>query len=124
MAPKAAFRPFQIAALSSALLLRADHAGAIALGDLGDGMEQGVDLVAGAFDLDDQQRLDVERITGADEILADLDRRLVHELDGDRHDAGGDDACDAGAGGFSGVEAEQHRPCTLRRLSGCARSLR
>ncbi len=42
------------------------------------------------------------------EGLADLDRRLVHEFDGDRDDAGSDDIGDAGAGLFRAFEAEEH----------------
>ena len=48
---------------------------------------QVVDLGLRALDLDDEQRLDVERIAGVGEGLADLDRRPVHVLDRDRDDA-------------------------------------
>ena len=71
------------------------------------------DLGLRALDLDDQQRLDVERIAGMGEGLADLDRRAVHVLDRDRDDAGADDRGDAGAGGLGGGEAHQHRPRAL-----------
>jgi hypothetical protein len=40
------------------------------------------------------------------EGLADVDRRPVHEFDGDGDDAGADDGGDALAGGLAGVEAE------------------
>ena len=116
MAPNAALRPFQIKALSSALRLARTMRGRVALRDLGDGLEQSVDLVLGAFDLDDEQRFHVEGVAGAGEILADLDRGLVHEFDRHRDDAGGDDAGDAGAGGFRGVKADQHRPGAFRCL--------
>ena len=51
-------------------------------------------------DLDDQQRLDVERIAGMDEFLDRVDRRPVHHLHAAGDDAGADDRRDAGAGVF------------------------
>ena len=51
------------------------------LGDRDDAAQHVVDLGVRALDLDDQHRLDVERVAGMGEILADLDRRAVHELD-------------------------------------------
>ena len=58
-----------------------------ALGDRRDAGDQVGDLGLRALDLDDQQRLDVERIAGMGEGLADLDRRPVHVFDRDRDDA-------------------------------------
>ena len=75
-------------------------------GDLDDAREHRVHLGVGALDLDDQQRLDIHRVAGMGKGLADLDRRLVHELDGDRDDARADDVGDTGAGGDRGVETE------------------
>ena len=63
--------------------------------DLDDAGQGGIHLGVRALDLDDQQRLDIERIAGMGERLADLDGRLVHELHGDGHDAGADDGGDA-----------------------------
>ncbi len=63
-----------------------------------DGGEHGVHLGLGALDLDDQERLDIQRIAGLGEGLADFDGRLVHEFDGDGDDAGADDLGHAGAG--------------------------
>ena len=57
--------------------------------------EQVVHLGVRALDLDDQQGLDIERIAGMGEGLADLDGRLVHEFDRDRDDARADDGGDA-----------------------------
>ncbi len=94
MAPNADLRPFQMAALCSALWLTRTTDGLNGLRDLDDAPEQRRDLVRRALDLDDQQRFDVERIAGLGEGLADMDRGLVHELDGDRNDAGGDDRRD------------------------------
>ena len=110
MAPKADLRPFQIAALSVAdcEMRRVDGLKASAI--VGDPADQIGDLRLGALDLDDQQRLDVERIAGMGEGLADLDRRPVHVFDRDRNDAGADDRRDAGAGGLGRLEAHQHRP--------------
>ena len=124
MAPNAALRPFQILALSSALWLRRITSGWIVLGDLGDLLEQRVDLVLRALHLDDQQRLDVERIAGLDEMLADMDGGAVHEFERHGDDAGGDDGGDAGARRLVGVEAEQHRARAFGRLDAGARSPR
>ena len=54
-----------------------------------------VDFGARAVELDDQQRLDVERIAGMDEVLGRLDRRAVHHLHAAGNDAGADDPGDA-----------------------------
>ena len=59
---------------------------------------QMVDLGRAAVELDDQQRLDVERIAGMDEGLGGVDRRPVHHLHAAGDDAGGDDRGDAVAG--------------------------
>ena len=61
------------------------------------------------LDLDDQHRLDVERIAGVGEVLADRDRRPVHVFHRHRHDARADDRRDAAARVGAGIEAEQHR---------------
>src|SRR5262249_32670410 len=72
------------------------------------------DLLVGAFHLHDQQRRHIERIAGLGEVLADVDRRLVHEFDGHRYDASSDDGGDALAGGLTRIKAEQHWPGPLR----------
>jgi hypothetical protein len=46
--------------------------GVIVAGDLADPLEQRVDLVLRALDLDDEERLDVERITGGDEAACSV----------------------------------------------------
>src|SRR6185437_13080868 len=61
-------------------------------GDLGDAAEQDADFAFRAFDLDDQQGFDIQRIASPSEGFADFDCRPVHVFDGDRDDAGGDDA--------------------------------
>ena len=43
--------------------------------DLFDALDQMIDLGRRAVELDDQQRLDVERIAGVDELLDGVDRR-------------------------------------------------
>ena len=63
-----------------------------------DPRQQVIDLGLRAVELDDQQRLDVERIAGMDELLDRVDRRLVHHLHAARNDAGPDDPGDAIAG--------------------------
>jgi hypothetical protein len=54
-----------------------------------------IDLGLWAIDLDDQQRLDVERIAGMHEFLDRMDRRLVHHLHAAGDDARADDPADA-----------------------------
>ena len=56
-------------------LADAHRLGCERLGDLGDDGQQVGDLLVGALDLDDQQRLDLQRIAGLGEGLADVDRR-------------------------------------------------
>ena len=68
-----------------------------------------------ALDLDDQHRLDIERIAGVGEILADVDRRLVHVLHRHRNDAGADDRGDALARVLDRIEAEQNRARPFRQ---------
>ena len=115
MAPNAALRPFQMAALCSALWLMRIALGAngLAISVMTD--EQVGDLLVRPLHLDDQHRLDLERVAGLGEGLADVDRRPVHELDGDGDDAGADDGGNALAGGLAGVEAEQHGTCAFGR---------
>ena len=69
-------------------------------GDLDDARQHRVHFGLRAFDLDNQQRFDIERIAGMGEGLADFDGRLVHEFDGDGDQAGADDVGNAGAGVF------------------------
>ena len=59
-----------------------------------------IDLGRRAVEFDDQQRLDVERIAGMDELLDRVDRRPVHHLHAAGDDAGADDGRDACAGIF------------------------
>ncbi len=59
-----------------------------------------VDFSLRTVELDDQQRLDIERIAGVDEILGGLDGVAVHHLHAARNDAGADDGADALAGVF------------------------
>jgi hypothetical protein len=107
-------RPFQIAQLPVADWLSLTRLTLCLPGDGDDAGQHVVHLVVGALDLDDQQRLDIHRISGMGERLADVDRLLVHELDGDRDDALADDVGDAGAGNLGGIEAEQNRPRAFR----------
>ena len=114
MAPNADLRPFQMAALCSGLWLMRTALGLNAFGDVGDGGEQVGDLLVGALHLHDQQRLHVGGIAGLGERLAHLDRGLVHELDGDGDDAGGDDGGHAVARRRAGAEAQEHGARGLR----------
>ncbi len=65
--------------------------GAARLGDGLDALDQMIDLGLRAVELDDQQRLDIERIAGMDEFLDRVDRRPVHHLHAAGNDAGADD---------------------------------
>jgi hypothetical protein len=83
--------------------------------------DQMVDLDAGTIELDDQQRLDIERIAGMDEIFGRVDRRAVHHLHAAGNDAGADDVGDALAALLAGRKADQQGARRLRLLAGCAR---
>ena len=61
-------------------------------GDRLDARDQVIDLGLRPVELDDQQRLDVERIAGMHEFLGRVDRRPVHHLHAAGNDAGADDA--------------------------------
>ena len=108
MAPKAALRPFQIERGLLLALAPAHHGRVEVQGDLADPLEKGVDLVLRPLHLDNEERLDVERIAGLDEMLADMDGGAVHELDRHGNDAGGDDTSDARSRRLIGIKAEQH----------------
>ena len=74
-AGNAALRPAQNSSRSSSELETRQVDGAASLGDRLDARDQVVDLGLRAVELDDQQRLDVERIAGMDELLDRVDRR-------------------------------------------------
>ena len=88
-----------------------------------DPLDQFVDLDPGTVELDDQQRLDVERIAGMDEGFGGMDRRLVHHLHAARNDAGADDPRHAFAGRLDLREADHQRPRGLRLLQDPHRDL-
>ena len=81
-----------------------------------DPLDQFVDLDAGTIELDDQQRLDVERIAGMDEGFRGVDRRLVHHLHAAGNDAGADDSRHAFAGRLDLGETDHQRPRGFRLL--------
>src|SRR5262249_48358131 len=68
-----------------------------------------VDLRLGPVELDDQQRLDIERVAGVDELFGGVDRGPVHHFHSAGNDAGADDAADAFAGVLRRRKADQHR---------------
>ena len=75
-AGKAALRPAQKRSRSSSLrLTRARVAAPLAAAIACDLLDQVVDLGRRAVELDDQQRLDVERVAGVHEVLGGVDRR-------------------------------------------------
>ncbi len=92
-----------------------------ALGDRGDALDEQIDLDGRAVELDDQQRLDVERIAGADERLGRMDRRPIHHLHAARNDAVADDRGDGCARVLDRGEADQQRARGLRARAESAR---
>ena len=121
-AGNAALRPAQNSSRSSSEVeTPAASTARQSLRDLLDALDQMIDLGLRPVELDDQQRLDVERIAGMDEFLDRVDRRLVHHLHAARNDAGADDAADAFAGVLRGREADQHRARASPASAGCAR---
>ena len=102
-------RPFQICALSIADIDPRITRTPCALAIAAMRASSAVHLGLAALDLDDQHRLDVERIAGVGEILADRDRRPVHVFHRHRHDSRADDRRHAAARVGAGIEAEQHR---------------
>ena len=82
-----------------------------------------IDLGLRAVDLDDQQRLDIERIAGMDEFLDRVDRWLVHHLHAGGNDAPGNDAAHALPGILGGCKADQHGASALRPLQDADRDL-
>ena len=123
-AGNAALRPAQNSSRSSSefdtLQLDARQSLAISV----DPLDQVIDLGGRPIELDDQQRLDVERIAGVDELLGGVDRGLVHHLHAAGDDAGADDARDAFAGILGARKADQHARARSPASSGAARSLR
>jgi len=94
------------------LLFRArDPAGQRAAfqGDRLDARQQMIDLGLRAVELDDQQRLDVERIAGMDESFGGVDRRLVHHFHAAGNDPGADDPRHAFAGRLDLAETDHQR---------------
>ena len=73
-----------------------------------------IDLGLRTVELDDQQRLDVERIPGVHELLDCMDRRTVHHFHAPGNYPGADDSADAGAGMLGRREAHQHGTRTFR----------
>ena len=88
-----------------------------------DPLDQLIDLHAWTVELDDQQRLDVERIAGMDKGFGGVDRGLVHHLHAAGDDAGADDARDAFAGRLDLREADHQRARRFRLLQDPHRDL-
>ena len=96
---------------------------AAALRDRLDPADQLVDLDAGTVELDDQERLDVERIAGMDKGLGGVDGGLVHHLHAARNDAGADDLGHALAGRLDLRKADHQGACGFRLLQDPHRDL-
>ena len=101
-------RPAQNSSRSSSVVETRSVVELQRLGDLGDALDQVIDLGRRTVELDDQQGLDVERIAGVNELLRRVDRGLVHHLHAAGDDAGADDARDALAGILGRGKADQH----------------
>ena len=93
------------------------------LRDCLDARDQVVDLGLRTVDLDDQQRLDVERIAGMHELLDRVDRRPVHHLHAAGDDARADDLAHAFAGILGRGKADQHGARAFRLLQDAHRDL-
>ena len=84
--------------------LREHRAGAFDLGR---------DILASSVQFAQQDRRRLFGITGVHESFHGADGRIVEQFETRRNDAGGDDGCDGGRGGFDGIESREH---DLRRL--------
>ncbi len=87
-------------------------------------LDQVVDFGLGAIEFDDQQRLDIERIAGMDEILRRVDGRPVHHFHAAGNDAGADDLGDAFARRLRSWESRPAGRAPSRASAECAPSLR
>ncbi len=117
-AGNAALRPAQNSSRSSSESETRQVDGAAGLGDRLDAGDQVIDLGLRTVELDDQQRLDVERIAGMHEFLGGMDRRPVHHLHAAGDDAGADDLGHA----FAGIlGARQSRPARRARIPASCR---
>ena len=85
--------------------------------------DQMVDLRPAAIELHDQQRLDVERIAGVDELLGGMDRGPVHHLHAAWDDARADDIGDAWPARSRWWESRAARRAPSTASSAAARSL-
>ncbi len=74
-----------------------------------DGGDQMIDFGLAAVELHDQQRFDIERIAGVDEILRRMDGEPVHHFHAAGNDAGGDDRGDAIGGALDRWESRSAR---------------
>ena len=88
-----------------------------------DPLDQLIDFDAGTIEFDDQQRFDVERITGMDEGFGSVDRRPVHHFHAAGDDAGADDPRHALAGRLDLGEADHQGARRLRLLQDTHRDL-
>jgi hypothetical protein len=75
---------------------------------------QVVDLGLWPVELDDEERLDVERIAGLHEGFGRMDRRPVHHFHAARDDSGPDDLRHAVATVLRRGKADQDGTCGLR----------
>ena len=107
-AGNAALRPAQNSSRSSSEV-ETRHSGRTAfLRDRLDSLQQVIDFGGRPVEFDNQQRLDIERISRMDEFLNCVNRRTVHHLHAARNDASADDAADAFAGLLRRRKPDQH----------------
>ena len=123
-AGNAALRPAQKRSRSSSLALTRQATAPQPRAIASTRRDEVIDLGRRPVELDDQQRLDIERIAGMDEILGGVDRGLVHHLHAAGNDAGADDRArrNAPALSFDG-KADQHRARRRRLLQDAHRHL-
>ena len=122
-AGKAAFRPAQNGEPLRLVVRHAAARRAVRRGDRLHPLQEMRDLALRPVELDDQQRLHVERIAGVHEILGRVDRRPVHHLHAAGDDPGADDVGDAAPGVLARGEADQRGARRLRRAQDAHRHL-
>ena len=113
-AGNAALRPAQNSSRSSSELDSAAGHRTALHGDVLDPLQEMIDLVLRSVELDNQQRLDVERIAGVDEFFGRGNRRPIHHLHPGRNNARADDLGDARSAILGRIEADEGSARALR----------
>jgi len=82
-----------------------------------------IDFALRSVEFDDEDRLDIKRISGVDERLSRMNGELVHHLDAARNNPGADDVTDAGRRRRRGGKADQQGAGDLRSFQDSHRHL-